>query len=151
MAGADVLLPTLYYAASDFAMKDILEEAGFIGMECLGILLSGRERLDSSINSLVAKLPRELLKKAKSGTCPNCTTSRSDSIDGLQKFVNTLDLQDLVSHQIVAQCFPWLYQNCAQDFKAVINNARQEIWAKVPSFFGCPGWDVLQARLQEIS
>ncbi len=61
-AEVDILLPTLYCACSDFSTVDIFRHAYLMSMDCLRVLIIGREGMDASLNSLVANLPDNLLE-----------------------------------------------------------------------------------------
>jgi len=143
MADVDVLLPVLYYAASDFSILD--HERDAYGTECLNILLKGREMLDCQISAFVANLPRKLLDDANRINCRTCSAGVPTL--ALEHLVNTLDLKDLQGQRVL-QLSPraQLCSSCSSAFAQVIDNDREEIWRAVPHYFGFSGWNVLRLR-----
>ncbi len=61
-ADVDILLLTLYFACSDFSAEDIFKHAHLMTPNCLRVLITGRETLDVSLNTLMANLPDDLLE-----------------------------------------------------------------------------------------
>ncbi len=65
-ADVDILLPVLYYAASDFSMTAILDHHGdALGIECLKILLKGREKLGLSNQCFGREAAQKVARRCK--------------------------------------------------------------------------------------
>ncbi len=75
---------------------------------------------------------------------------REARFTGLGDWVCLSDLKEYEGHNMVDICLQGACVGCAKILGDMINDKRQDIWEKVPSYFGFPGWDELQRKLEEI-
>ncbi|KLO16690.1 hypothetical protein SCHPADRAFT_937718 [Schizopora paradoxa] len=153
-ANADVLLPILYFACSDFGMKSVIFETreNDTPSDCVNTLLEGREELDRALNKFIWGLP-ELLRAALRGGRNQCNANPPC----VEAFPYSY-LSDLISSDFnrtrgsfVADAYlgPGC-PNCKLLVKNAVETAREEYWEKVPSHFGCPEWHVIERQLDEL-
>ncbi len=109
--------------------------------------------IGQNINRLVAVLPGKLLREARADVCnskDNCLKNGLPQVDGLDEFVNVANLMRIKGSLMVERCFTERCSRCKSKLTKFIDEGREEIWERVPIYFGFPGWNVLQARLKDI-
>ncbi len=150
-ADVDVLLPTLYFPCSELSIDEILDEADSMTQECIHTLIKGRIYSDNGLNALVAGLPDDVMEVVGSGECSrNEPCLRNARYKSLSELANP-KFSTIQGSRVVAQHLSPVCANCSSSVTKAIDNKRAQIWANVPSYFGFPGWDALQARLEQIT
>ncbi len=146
-ADVDVLLPILYYACCSYSIGTIFDHAGSLGLECVRILIEGREKLASAMNELIAKLPEHV-----SGlVClNNLLCAREARFVDLEESFNQTDLVEIAGYTVARDHLRGICPRCNVFTQTFINKQRQELWEKVPSYFGFSAWGELQEKLSEI-
>ncbi|KLO08406.1 hypothetical protein SCHPADRAFT_835399 [Schizopora paradoxa] len=139
-ANVAVLLPILYYACSEFTVEWIYEqvdEVGGLHASCLRTLLTGKCKLSLALRTLVAFLPDEF----SNISCSSCKAGASVRHLHHQhgSHLWTYKGQDLAQSVLKDGC-----KQCTANLATRIDEKREEIWEKIPSFFGFAGWDELQ-------
>ncbi|KLO08392.1 hypothetical protein SCHPADRAFT_944485 [Schizopora paradoxa] len=149
-AQVDYLLPVLYYAASDFPADYILQQftAGKISLECLKVLLIGREGLNSWMTIFVTTL-RDMMASYRM-TCPTPGCSLDIPPYSTKRFANTLDLKNIEGDKIMKECFTLLCPACSSHCAGKMDRWRNIVWDKVPILFRYPEWNVLRAKLEMV-
>lgn len=154
-ANVDVLLPILFYACTTCTLGDILEKAGFLGSECLLTLIRGKSTLNSSINSVLAMMPGDLLEMSGAWECrreeesSGCFSNGPFRVKCLENYIDTSDLVLLEGDVLIKECLEGLCPKCGEKLANLIDEHRKRIWGNVPDYFGFPDWDVLQTNLKE--
>ncbi|KLO06116.1 hypothetical protein SCHPADRAFT_1002517 [Schizopora paradoxa] len=149
-SGVEALLPILFFFCSNALIEDIFQLSDTMSPGCLHTLIKGRDRLIFKVNELVSDLP-ELLKFdmeesecLRQRRCPS--EARYKCLSGLSKpFFFCVEGEDVVKDHLIHAC-----ANCRSSVVKSIEERREEIWAKIPSYFGYPGWEEMQAKLDEI-
>ncbi|KLO08410.1 hypothetical protein SCHPADRAFT_880588 [Schizopora paradoxa] len=143
-ADADILLPLLYYACADFDVDWIFNKGG-LNRDCLRTLLKGKFELQCALSTLLASLPDEF----RNISCASCKVGA---------YISRLQEIGLGSHLVryegSVMVFELLGNGCSRCSKMLehrINDKRQEIWEKIPSFFGFPEWEELYEGSEETS
>jgi len=153
MAHVDVLLPILYYACCSYSMVFILNAgraAGSASPECIDTFLKGREKFGQAANELIAALPDTRMGGPLDMWCLNpepCSTNAGYTY--LSNLVGS-SLSKLEGSSVVEDHYSVVCGPCSSSLTDSINGDREKIWADVPSYFGFPGWDVLQEKLNAI-
>ncbi len=149
-AGVDVLLPTLYFTCSYNSMRRIWDQSRSMPPECLFTLLEGRDSSEFKLNQLISDLPECLWETDTSIGCereePCVPSAHYKNLGDLigQSFDYTIGFKVVENHlsSICASCGSFVAKG--------IDIKREEVWADIPSCFGFPRWDVLQAKMKEI-
>lgn len=148
VAEADSLLPGLYYTCSDFAIDDILTDAGKdLDVLPLRTLLQGRE--------LLAKAARRVqwIYISESERCvkfhlhvpqENFNHFRFEDPSPSEIF-DTTDLKDIAGQKLTAHWPDRLCQACRPETERLVDEEREEVWRELPSYFGLSNWDILLA------
>lgn len=142
-AKVDALLPILYYACSSNDVSYILTRFHTMDAECLHALLNGKARLEFATNTVIGKLP-DLLHDAVAECPAGC--SNKAHLCCLSDFLGTTKIRRLRGRFVIWWCVKDACDVCEKKIEVELNKRRNEIWEKVPSYFGLPGWD--QARQQ---
>ncbi|KLO16681.1 hypothetical protein SCHPADRAFT_994961 [Schizopora paradoxa] len=150
-ADADVLLPTLYFACANYAMGLLLEESHAVSMrqDCVENLLRGREELDKAVTLFVMSIPERVRAGIQSNEC-TLTTSCLEQyryVDLTDLIEVGVDLGDMRGDYVVDTYLPLACPKCRLYVENEIQKRREEIWSKVPSFFECLEWTVIQDHL----
>ncbi|KLO16678.1 hypothetical protein SCHPADRAFT_994958 [Schizopora paradoxa] len=158
-SNADVLLPTLYFRCSDLKMKTILDESDSLPQECLRVLLIGRDLLREAITERVTELPNTLRNEAHDGfedAKKKCLWSKgvpcvsTASYAFFSEFCFTCFYLPTGAGLVKVYLDP-MCADCSAFTAKVLEEMREEIWALVPSIFGCPEWSVLKEKFKEIA
>ncbi|KLO06118.1 hypothetical protein SCHPADRAFT_861672 [Schizopora paradoxa] len=143
--GVDALLPILYFFCSNMDMDVILEEANSISPECLRTLHKGRDESIFMFSKLISDLPEHLkgdIGKSKcldDRLCANKARYFELSLLNTPYFFHTRG-RDVVKDRLANAC-----KNCCSSVAKAIEKRREEIWAKIPSFFGYSDWEGTRA------
>lgn len=146
-AKVDALLPVLYYACSDISINFILSQSNVLDAECLQTLLRGSAQVDFEINNLLMSLP-DLVYHDDIVCANNCPTAVR--VTGLADYLGGSKLSALEGSSLVKHCVKGACGDCTRKLEIEVNSRRQEIWDKIPIFFGFPEWDVLRRQLKEL-
>ncbi|KLO08400.1 hypothetical protein SCHPADRAFT_944492 [Schizopora paradoxa] len=139
MTNTTVLLPLLYYACAFLGVDEIYVEAdraGGLDRDYLRTLIGGKFQVDLASRKLVASLPDEFY----SISCSSCKVStRFSKLDEqIAPHLWSYRGNTLASSVLVGSC-----KVCSARLESRIDEKREEIWEKIPSYFGFPGWDEL--------
>lgn len=147
-AEVDVLLPTLYYACSDYLFDSVLERGKLLDTQCLRTLMLGRNMLIRAIDELIVKLidgfSDGTFECRAKGSC--ASTAR---FTGLADFLDCPDLQS-IEGSLVDECLSNACPACRKLVGNFINERRREIWDSVPLKFDLPAWPALRDKLTAI-
>ncbi len=146
-AKVDVLLPVLYYTCTDYQIGAVFDRGKMLDSECLQTLIKGKFLLEHSICRLLAELPDEL---GDIGCIANKSCTKKARITGLGEYICWCDLKEYEGRELVESCLQGACEDCAKLLGDGVNFKRQQIWDRVPWFFGFPEWDVLRRKLEEI-
>lgn len=149
-ASVDALLPILFFSGTHQDASAIIKQADVMNRECLHTLIDGKERLDNKVHQLISDLPEYLRRRIGISDCLDVKTCvRKARYSGLSELINSFFFQtrgsDVVTGYLTHVC-----EHCASSVAKSIDKRREEIWEEIPSYFGYPGWDVMQAKLDEI-
>ncbi|KLO16680.1 hypothetical protein SCHPADRAFT_937709 [Schizopora paradoxa] len=157
-SNADVLLPTLYFDSADLLTENLLDESGLLPPECFRTLMIGRDLLHEAIRVRVTELPELLRDEAYDGfedaknIClkeggPCLSTIGYERIAEFCIMCFTLRTgAELVVFYLNSMC-----STCTAFMANEFEKMRDELWARVPSFIGCPEWSVLKEKFEEIA
>ncbi|KLO10998.1 hypothetical protein SCHPADRAFT_877470 [Schizopora paradoxa] len=147
MAGADALLPALYYSCADFDAATILQNVGkSLDDSSLKTLLEGRELLAKEIRGIM------WIYLAMSESCilhhfiPDGFTSSDLQFENPHpsSVFDTTDLQDVSGRKLGDRWPNRICQTCKPALREQVDKERERIWESLPSYFGLPGWDALR-------
>lgn len=148
--GIDALLPILFFFCSNMAMELLLEDADSANPECLRVLFKGRDELMFNVSKLISDLPEHLKgDMGKSKCLEERSCSRKARYFGLSS-LNTPFFFHTRGRDVVDAHLKHACKNCCSSVAKSIENRRKEIWEKIPSFFGYPGWEEMQEKLDRI-
>ncbi|KLO06114.1 hypothetical protein SCHPADRAFT_946356 [Schizopora paradoxa] len=148
--GIDALLPILFFFCSNMHVDKIFQTAQSMDLESLRILIKGRDELIFASCKLVSNLPQDLKADIKNSECLKdglCVNeSRYLHLDEL----NTPYFHYTQGKETVKFYLSFACKNCASSVAKSIEKRRGDIWAKIPSYFGYPGWEEANAKLEEL-
>ncbi len=151
-ADVDVLLPTLYFACSNYSTIDeVIDQANSMTPECLLTLIKGREKSDIEANKLISGLPDDLLEEVRTSACTRMEPCLRNALyTRLFKLINHR-FSAIQGSRVVAYHLSPVCASCSSFVTKAIEKKREEIWANIPFHFGFPAWDVLQEGLEQIT
>ncbi|KLO07229.1 hypothetical protein SCHPADRAFT_932604 [Schizopora paradoxa] len=143
------LLPVLFFFCSNMSMDTLLKKTESMNPECLHILIKGRDDLISESSQLVSNLPFYLTMDTGFDKCLDKSPCFDKACYG--------QLSDLISpfffctqgREVVETYLNSACKRCGSSAAKSIDEKRQEIWAKVPSYYGYSGWEDAKAKLKE--
>lgn len=152
MAGADILLPGLYYSCADFDSASILENVGdALDDSSLRLLMEGREMLSKEIRGIMwiyvamseSCILHHLIHDEISYTALQLENPHPSTV------FDTTDLQDVSGRKLADKWPNRICQTCRPVLRERVDRERERIWESVPSYFGLPGWDALRRGLKD--
>jgi len=144
-------LPMLYFACSECSIDEIVDDADSMTPNCLRALIKGREKSNLQVNKLLSVLPEDLMEYNENDSCSgNEPCFRNAQYARMSLLINpifrlTKGLQ-VVAHHLSPVC-----PSCSSFVANAIDNKREELWANIPSCYGFPSWNILRAKLTEIT
>ncbi|KLO08390.1 hypothetical protein SCHPADRAFT_944483 [Schizopora paradoxa] len=149
-AEIDILLPSLFFACSEYGVETIFRRTRSMGNDGLRILMKGRDALQRSTSKLVSDLPEQLRDEASNSKCRKKTSCLANAC-----FSNLPDLiqphfVNVKGSCVVADHLNSVCAACSSLVEEMIDVRREEIWNSIPSHFNLPMWDILQAKQREM-
>ncbi|KAH8119631.1 hypothetical protein DFH11DRAFT_1783342, partial [Phellopilus nigrolimitatus] len=142
---ADILLPALFYECASHSVDTILDYKpdgswpGWIGND-LGVCLAGRHKLLVAIRETVFKF-----LDAPSPT--DCVSSRSSCFTAKQtRYVENYMFFTINPAVFRRELIKILCSSCQSALKSSLEEGRNELWKKLPEFFGLPKWEILEGN-----
>lgn len=150
-AEVDLLLPILFFACSDYGIEWIFNIAGSMAPECFRTLVVGREALDEDLDRLVSDLPEYLRKVVRTDECRDkgscLAVGHFSALSSLvHPFFQETKGSDIVEMYLTPSC-----ARCKSVLAKSIDRRREDVWAKIPSYYGFPAWEVIQLKLEELA
>ncbi len=134
---------------SDYGIDEIIEEADSLSQECFYTLIRGRESLDFQVHRLLSGLPEDLMEYIENDSCSgNKPCFRNARYTRMSELIN-YTFRYTKGSQVVARHLSPVCPSCGSFVASAIDDKRKEIWANVPSYYGFPSWDIIQAKLKE--
>lgn len=147
-SGVDALLPILFFFCSNVSLDTLYEAARPLHPECLQILIKGRESLTLAMYRIISDLPETLKADIGNSKCADeRPCNKKARYRGLSNFI-TPNFESLA--WIECEYLDSICKRCRYSVGMSIEKKRKEIWVKIPSYFNYPGWDVAQAKLDEL-
>ncbi|KLO08384.1 hypothetical protein SCHPADRAFT_610352 [Schizopora paradoxa] len=151
-ADADVLLPCLFFACSDYAIDYTFHKAQSLPRKALQTLIQGRDSWNLEVNIYVCSIPERLQQLSVEGGCQLVRSCLEDArfLD-LHGHIQP-NFRDFTGKNITKSClrFDMVCSTCHSFAERKINEERRRIWDALPSYFKFPEWSVLRAQLRAI-
>lgn len=152
-ADADVLLPCLFFACSDYPTGPIFRQTQSLPREALQILIEGKEDVDSEINTFICSIPEQLRKTSAKIGCPyGAPCLEKAKFKDLHLHIQPY-FRDFTGKDIALNCLSSasVCGRCLEFAVKMIDEERQDLWDVLPCYYKFPEWSVLQAQLKAIA
>lgn len=147
VANVEILQPALYHSAcSTFTLDHFFNEFdGPLDTRCLRLLVCGKDSISREMHLVIS------LYLEESERC--ILSHHGDSnvvgpLTGLQMFMGSSTLSLIRWKRLEKQWSRRLCAECKKILEIRIECMQAQIWDRLPSFFGLPGWDTLRANCE---
>ncbi|KLO07739.1 hypothetical protein SCHPADRAFT_1001445 [Schizopora paradoxa] len=143
-----VLLPSLFFACSDYEIPDIFEDAKCLTRDLISKLLVRRERIVLAKAQLVSTdLPECLREKPCNSSCRKEEFCLKNAFYSGSRASCTQSLLQMSGRWMVKKYLRGACESCESVVMKFVDSRRQKVWDDIPCYSLLPSWEELRREL----